>query len=78
LTPPPTDEKPCTQALRVIALFQEIQAGKHSNRGPWIEFQLAKGDYDKIAHLLSQDEELLGFVEDKIRWGCSRNDRHGS
>lgn len=67
LTPPPTDEKPFAQAPRVIALFHEIQTRKHSDRGPWIEFQLAEGDYDKIAHLLSQDEELLGFVEDKIR-----------
>jgi hypothetical protein len=77
LTPPPTDEKPFAQAPRVTALFDEIRAEKHSNQDPWVEFQLAEGDYDKIAHLLRQDEELRGVVEDKIRWVCSRNDRHG-
>lgn len=36
-------------------------------RDPWTEFELVEGKYDEIAHLLSQDEELLGFVQDKIR-----------
>ena len=67
MTPPPTDEKPFAQAHCIIELFHDIRAGKHSNRAPWIEFQLLKEDYDKIVHLLSQDKELLGFVEDRIK-----------
>ncbi|KAF1346434.1 hypothetical protein EJ07DRAFT_185554 [Lizonia empirigonia] len=68
LTPPPTDEKPFAQAPRVIALFHEIRAGKHSNRDPWTEFSLVPGEYDKLQRLLEREEELLGFVEDKIRY----------
>jgi hypothetical protein len=67
LTPPPTDEKPFVQAPRVIAFFKDIQAGRHINQHPWSEFSLGPGEYDKIEHLLNQDEELLGFVKDKIR-----------
>jgi hypothetical protein len=68
LTPPPTDEKPFAQAPRVIALFHDIRAGKHSNRDPWKEFSLVPGEYDKLQRLLEQDEELLGFVKNKIRY----------
>ena len=48
LTPPPTDEKQFAQVHRVIALFEEIRAGRHINRHPWTEFRLAEGDYDEI------------------------------
>ncbi|EOA82634.1 hypothetical protein ACJQWK_04790 [Exserohilum turcicum] len=68
LTPPPTNEKPDTQADRVITLFREIQAGKHSNQDPWTEIQLKPGDIDKLERLLKQNEELQGFVKDKIRY----------
>jgi hypothetical protein len=78
LTPPSTDEKPFVQAPRVIALFHEIRAGKHNDRRPWTEFLLVPGEFDKVQRLLDRDEELLGFVEDKIRWVHSMHDRHGS
>ncbi|KAI4943375.1 hypothetical protein J4E91_009574 [Alternaria rosae] len=68
LTPPPTDEKPFAQAPRVIALFDEIRAGKHSNRDPWTEFSLVSGEFDRVQRLLDQDEELRRFGEDKIRY----------
>ena len=68
LTPPPTDEKPFAQAHRVIALFKEIRAGKHTKRDPWTEFQLSAEEYDEIEGRLRRDEELSGYVNDKIRW----------
>jgi hypothetical protein len=68
LAPPPTDEKPLAQAPRVITLFHEIRAGKHSNQDPWTEFSLVPGEYDTLQRLLEQDEELLGFVKDRIRY----------
>ncbi|ORY01189.1 hypothetical protein BCR34DRAFT_575120 [Clohesyomyces aquaticus] len=68
LTPPRTDEKPFTQAHRVIALFEAIRAGRHTNQGPWREFLLAPGEYDELVRLLGQNEELLGYVKDKIRY----------
>ncbi|KAF2007251.1 hypothetical protein P154DRAFT_614661 [Amniculicola lignicola CBS 123094] len=74
LTPPPTDEKAPTQATRVIALFKDIQAGRHIKEHPWTEFQLAKGEYDEIERQLRRDESLFGYVKDKIRydyWGGS-------
>ena len=67
LTPPPTDEKPYTQAARVIALFNEIKAGSYIRETPWLVFQLQRGEFDEIEHLLEQDQSLWGFVQDKIR-----------
>jgi hypothetical protein len=78
LTPPPTDEKQFTHVHRVIALFEDIQAGRHFTRDPWTEFQLAEGDYDEIERQLKQDKVLLGFVQDKIRYACSKYDEDGS
>ncbi|CAE7205668.1 FabG [Pyrenophora teres f. teres] len=68
LTPPHTNERPFTQAPRVIALFQEIRAGQHFDCQPWIEFLLVPGEVDEVQRLLERDEDLLGFVEDKIRY----------
>jgi hypothetical protein len=34
------------------------------------------GEYDSLQRLLEQDEELLGFVKDRIRWVHSKHDRH--
>ena|SRR2546423_338121 len=65
LTPPPTDEKAFTQAPRVIALFKDIQAGRHIKQHPWTEFQLAQEEYDEIERRLSSENE--GFWYDK---GC--------
>jgi hypothetical protein len=74
LTPPPSDEKkPSTVVTRVIALFRQIRDGKHWRLGPWTEFQLAQGDYDKLTSQLREDEDLLGFVENKIRCVCERD-----
>lgn len=42
------------------------------DRDSYMESQLTEGEYDEKAHLFSQDEELLGFVEDKIRWTSSK------
>jgi hypothetical protein len=67
LTPPSTNKKSVAAPLRVIALFRQIQAGTHTNFGPWIEFQLAQGEYDRIENTLRQDKVLWGFVEDKVR-----------
>jgi hypothetical protein len=75
LTPPPTDEKAFTQAPRVIALFKDIQAGKHIKQHPWTEFQLAQEEYDEIERRLRRDESLLGYVKDKIRCVGLRNER---
>ena len=61
LTPPPTDEKAFTQAPRVIALFKDIQAGRHIKQHPWTEFQLAREEYDEIERRLRRDESLLGY-----------------
>jgi hypothetical protein len=71
LTPPPTDEKPFTQAPRVIALFWDIRVGRHTRQGPWREFKLAAGEYDEIERQLSRDTALSGYVKDKIRCVCS-------
>jgi hypothetical protein len=75
LTPPPTDEKAFTQAPRVIALFKDIEAGKHIKQHPWTEFQLTQGEYDEIERRLKRDEWLWGFVKDKVRYVGSRNEK---
>ena len=62
LTPPATHEKPFAQAHRAIALFEAIRARGHI-QGPWIESQLAAGDYDEIERQLGQDEALSGYIK---------------
>jgi hypothetical protein len=77
LTPPPTDEKQFVQVHRVLALFEQIRAGRHVKRDSWTEFQLVPGEYDDLERRLKQDEALSGYVEDKIRWVCClRHSRH--
>jgi hypothetical protein len=44
----------------VIALFKDIRAGRHTQQGPWAEFQLAPGEYDEIERQLSLDTALPG------------------
>ncbi len=78
LAPPPTDEKAFTQAPRVIALFKDIQAGRHINQAPWAHFQLARGEYDEIEREVERDESLFGYINDKIRFVSSRSDRGAS
>jgi hypothetical protein len=68
LTPPPTDEKQYARVRRVLTLFEAIRDGNHAEQSPWREFQLAEGDYDEIERRLKQDEALLGYVKDKIRY----------
>lgn len=76
LTPPPTDEKPFTQVHRVIALFEEVRAGKDLKRDAWTEFQLSAGEYDEIKRRLRRDEDLSGYVNDKIRCVYSKHGRN--
>jgi hypothetical protein len=53
---------------RLVAYFSDRQAGRHTKQDSWIELQLAPGEYAEIERLLSHDEALAGFVEDKIRY----------
>jgi hypothetical protein len=68
LTPPPTDEKPFLQAHRIVALFKDIRAGRHTKQNPWWEFQLASGEYGEIKRQLDRDGALSEYVKDKIRY----------
>ncbi|KAF2444025.1 hypothetical protein P171DRAFT_413724 [Karstenula rhodostoma CBS 690.94] len=67
LMPPPTD-KPFAQVHRVIALFEDIQAGGHTGKELWKEYQLGRGEYEALERQLHRDETLLGYVKDKIRY----------
>lgn len=67
LTPPPTGKKPFATAPRVIAFLRLIQAGRNTEQGTLIEFQLAQGEYNKIERALQEDDVLAGYVKDKIR-----------
>ena len=73
-SPPPTDKKAFTQASRIIALFKDIEAGRHVKEHPWTEFQLLQGEYDDIERQLRRDEALLRYTKDKIRCVASKND----
>ncbi|KAF1841541.1 uncharacterized protein K460DRAFT_388461 [Cucurbitaria berberidis CBS 394.84] len=68
LTPLLTDKKPFAGALRVIALFRDIQAGRITKRDTQVEFQLAEGEYGHIERTLRRDDVLSGYVQDKIRY----------
>lgn len=67
LTPPLTDQKPFTEARRIIAHFRQIQEGKNTGGESLREFQLVKGEYEQIERTLQQDDVLAGCVKDKIR-----------
>lgn len=54
-------------STQIIALFEDIQAGRHIKQHAWAEFQLGRGEYDKIGCRLRQDKSLFGYVKDKIR-----------
>jgi hypothetical protein len=73
-SPPPTDKKAFTQASRIIALFKDIEAGRHVKEHPWTEFQLLQGEYDDIERQLRRDEALFGYTKDKIRCVALNND----
>ncbi|KAF2191675.1 hypothetical protein K469DRAFT_804342, partial [Zopfia rhizophila CBS 207.26] len=75
LTPPSTDERTLTQAPRVIALFKDIEAGKHIKQILWTSFQFSQGEYDEIERRLRRDESLFGHVNDKIRHVASPTGR---
>ncbi|KAL5116038.1 hypothetical protein ACEQ8H_006049 [Pleosporales sp. CAS-2024a] len=67
LTPPPTDKKSSAQAQQVVAFFRDREAGKDINQD-WIAFRVAPEEYAEIERLLSCDEALSGYVENKIRY----------
>lgn len=73
LTPPSTDKKAFTQVSQVIALFKNWEARGDIEKCSWVVFQLAKGDYREIERQLGHDEDLLRFVNNKIRFVLSRN-----
>ncbi|KAI9857472.1 MAG: hypothetical protein M1813_008222 [Trichoglossum hirsutum] len=63
LTPPPTDEKVSTQALRDIALFGDIQAGRHTKQHSVIvevAYSQKKKRLDRLAedYLLNSDASV--------------------
>lgn len=68
LTPPLTNEKRFPGALRVLALFRQIKAGRHADELTWASFQLVPGEYEEIERVLKLDEDLGGFVDDKIHY----------
>jgi hypothetical protein len=73
LTPPSTDKKPAVEAQhRVIALFKRKLARRYIGENDWIEYQLAKGEFDQIQASLQNNDELLKYAETKIRWVDSR------
>jgi hypothetical protein len=67
LTPPPT-VKPFAQTQRVIALFEDIQAGRYTGHELWKEYQLVLGEHDELERRLHRDQTLWGYVKDKIRY----------
>lgn len=66
LTLPPTGERQFPQVPRVLALFKQKEAGQHSKREPWTDFQVVGGYYDEIERRLKQDTASSGFVKDEI------------
>jgi hypothetical protein len=67
LTPPLTDKKPATKVQRILALFNDIKAGRSTHSYPWEEFQLEPGEYDQLEREIRRDKSLLGYIEDKLR-----------
>ncbi|CAI6336750.1 unnamed protein product [Periconia digitata] len=67
-SPPSTGGKLSCQAKAVLAQFKQRYAGESADEDPWKEYQLDAGDYDEIERRLQLDENLLAFVENKIRY----------
>ncbi len=60
-------QKGFDQIPQIIAIFEEREAGKIFNTNEWIEFQLVQGEYEELQRRLERNEELFGYVQDKIR-----------
>ncbi|KAF2019464.1 hypothetical protein BU24DRAFT_419080 [Aaosphaeria arxii CBS 175.79] len=54
-------------AESVIEAFRQLEAGTYPANTHWTRFQLEEGDFDEIQSALQQDNELWGFVDEKVR-----------
>lgn len=78
LTPPQTDERQLAKAQRVLDFFEDIRAGKNEQRHAEVTFQLTREEYRDLHLRLALNEELRGFVRNKIRcvsFGHGNNSR---
>ncbi|KAI9768153.1 MAG: hypothetical protein M1839_004180 [Geoglossum umbratile] len=78
-TPPKSAEKPSPKPLsstnlslsppiqRAIEIFKSI---KHGNRpdGSWVKLRLEPGDFPRLKEQLEADDDLWGYIQDKIRF----------
>jgi hypothetical protein len=65
-TPPHTDTKPSDHAAKILQTLRVYKSGTIS-MSPWRSFKLRSQEYDELLDRLKPDEQLGGFVADKVR-----------
>lgn len=66
----PKDRRPIKrspEARAILQHFKDIQRGVDKERNPWQIFPLNPEDYEELLRLIEEDEQLEGYVEDKLR-----------
>jgi hypothetical protein len=47
------------------------KAGVNVAEAPWQSFQLRNTEFDELQRWIKQDEDLWGYVEDKVRYSSN-------
>jgi len=60
-------KRPSAQVQRILKFIKLRKAGVPIAEVPWQSYQMKNREFDELQRWLKQDEELLGYVEDKVR-----------
>lgn len=60
-------KRPSPRVQRILKFIKLRKAGVPIAEVPWQAYQLANREFDELQRWLKQDEELWGYVEDKVR-----------
>jgi hypothetical protein len=60
-------KRPSSRVQRILKFIKLRKAGVPIAEVPWQAYQMQNREFDELQRWLKQDEELLGYVEDKVR-----------
>ncbi|CAG7987309.1 unnamed protein product [Penicillium olsonii] len=66
-TPPPTEHKPLSRSAQSVVTYLRLHRANH-RPSSWWEIRLKPDGYLEVLGVLDADENLRGYVEDKIRY----------
>jgi len=60
-------KRPPPRIQRILKFLKLRKAGVPVAEVPWQTYQLKNSEFDELQRWLRKDEELWGYVEDKVR-----------